>query len=70
MAKNYDSERHFQALAKWLSSRLEQWRNHRNNNYLKPWDEYYRLWRGQWTIEDKKQTGELDSDIDGQVVLS
>jgi hypothetical protein len=58
MAKNYDSERHFQALAKWLSSRLEQWRNHRDNNYLKPWDEYYRLWRGMWTLEDKNRASE------------
>ena len=58
MAKNYDSERHFQALAKWLESRLEQWRNHRDNNYLKPWDEYYRLWRGMWTIEDKNRASE------------
>ena len=58
MAKNYDSERHFQALAKWLESRLEQWRNHRDNNYLKPWDEYYRLWRGMWTIEDRNRVSE------------
>jgi hypothetical protein len=58
MAKNYDSERHYQALSKWLSSRLEQWRNHRNNNYLKHWDEYYRLWRGQWTLEDRNRLSE------------
>ena len=55
---NYNNENDYQALAGWLSSRLEQWRNHRDNNYLKAWDEYYRLWRGIWTTEDQTRKSE------------
>ena len=55
---NYNDERDYQALAGWLGTRLEQWRNHRDNNYLTKWDEYYRLWRGIWAIEDKNRSSE------------
>ena len=55
---NYDSENDYQALSRWLSGRLEKWRNHRDNNYLKQWDEYYRLWRGMWTQEDRNRLSE------------
>jgi len=59
MASNYNSdENDYRALAGWLSTRLEQWRNHRDNNYLKSWDEYYRLWRGMWTSEDQNRKSE------------
>ena len=54
----YNDERDYQALAGWLGTRLEQWRNHRDNNYLTKWDEYYRLWRGIWAIEDKNRSSE------------
>ena len=55
---NYDSENDYRALSQWLSGRLENWRNHRDNNYLKQWDEYYRLWRGMWTTEDQSRRSE------------
>ena len=55
---NYDSEKDYRALSQWLSGRLENWRNHRDNNYLKQWDEYYRLWRGMWTTEDQNRKSE------------
>jgi hypothetical protein len=55
---NYDSEKDYRALSQWLSGRLENWRNHRDNNYLKQWDEYYRLWRGMWTSEDQNRKSE------------
>jgi len=58
MAKEYTSENSYQALSGWLSGRLEKWRNHRDNNYLKSWDEYYRLWRGMWTVEDRNRLSE------------
>jgi hypothetical protein len=54
----YNDERDYQALAGWLGTRLEQWRNHRDNNYLTKWDEYYRLWRGIWTTADKSRQSE------------
>ena len=55
---NYDSENDYRALSQWLSGRLENWRNHRDNNYLDQWDEYYRLWRGMWTTEDQNRRSE------------
>ena len=54
----YNDERDYQALTGWLTTRLDQWRNHRDNNYLTKWDEYYRLWRGIWSIEDKNRQSE------------
>jgi len=54
----YNSESNYQALVSWLMPRLDDWKDHRDNNYLSQWDEYYRLWRGQWTIEDQIRAGE------------
>jgi hypothetical protein len=52
------AETKFQGLAGWLGSRLEEWRNHRDSNYLDSWDEYYRLWRGIWQASDKTRQSE------------
>ena len=53
-----NSENKYQALAGWLSHRLDNWRTHRNINYIPMWDEYYRLWRGIWSAEDKTRANE------------
>ena len=55
---SYNSENDYQGLLSWLQPRLEEWRNHRDNNYLTKWDEYYRLWRGMWTTEDQNRKSE------------
>ena len=55
---NYNDDRDYQALASWLQTRLVGWRNHRDNNYLDKWDEYYRLWRGIWVSEDRSRESE------------
>jgi hypothetical protein len=55
----YDNkETKYQALAGWLSYRLEKWRNHRDQNYVDMWDEYYRLWRGVWLEQDRTRASE------------
>ena len=46
------------ALSSWVVGRVEQWEDHRNTNYLQKWDEYYRIWRGIWAVEDKTRTSE------------
>ena len=51
-------ENKYQGLAGWLGSRLEEWRDHRDSNYLDMWDEYYRLWRGIWKASDKTRISE------------
>jgi hypothetical protein len=53
-----NTENKYQALASWLNYRLEGWRNHRNINYIPMWDEYYRLWRGIWSAEDRTRQTE------------
>ena len=55
----FDSkENQYQALASWLNYRLESWRTHRDVNYVRQWDEYYRLWRGIWLQEDRTRQSE------------
>ena len=54
----YQDDNDYEALRTWLTTRLDQWRNHRDTNYLKQWDEYYRLWRGIWLAEDKTRQAE------------
>ena len=54
----HNQENKYQALASWLTYRLDSWRTHRNINYIPMWDEYYRLWRGIWSAEDKTRQAE------------
>ena len=51
-------ENKYQGLAGWLHTRLDEWRDHRDSNYLSKWDEYYRLWRGIWQSSDKTRKSE------------
>lgn len=46
------------ALATWIMDRVESWEDHRNTNYMEKWDEYYRIWRGIWSYEDKTRDSE------------
>jgi hypothetical protein len=45
-------------LAGWVLSQCEDWRNHRDSNYLEDWKEYERLWRGVWAAEDSTRKSE------------
>ena len=47
------------ALVSWVLSHVETWENHRDQNYEKKWDEYYRLWRGIWKDSDKSRDSEI-----------
>ena len=38
--------------------KVEQWRDHYSANYEEKFDEYYRLWRGIWSAEDKTRESE------------
>lgn len=46
------------ALCSWVVSKVTQWEDHRNTNYLTKWDEYYRIWRGIWSAEDQSRSSE------------
>lgn len=45
-------------LVSWLNGTLEDWRDHRDTNYLPDWKEYERLWRGEWAAEDRLRDSE------------
>ncbi len=47
-----------QDLENWVIDKCEGWRNHFESNYSQKFDEYYRLWRGQWAAEDKTRESE------------
>jgi hypothetical protein len=38
--------------------KCESWRNHFENNYENKFDEYYRLWRGIFSAEDRTRDSE------------
>ena len=46
------------ALVGWVMDHVENWRNHRDENYKNKWEEYYRLWRGVWLEDDKTRSSE------------
>jgi hypothetical protein len=45
-------------LASWVLGRCEQWRTHKEGNYLEEWDRYERLWRGIWDGADSTRDSE------------
>lgn len=45
-------------LVEWIVDTTEEWRNHRDSNYLEDWQEFERLWRGEWAAEDKTRDSE------------
>ena len=47
-----------QKVESWVMDKVEQWRDHYSANYEQKFDEYYRLWRGIWSSEDKTRESE------------
>ena len=47
-----------QSLEGWVIDKCQGWRDHFESNYSVKFDEYYRLWRGQWSSEDKTRESE------------
>lgn len=45
-------------LTEWVSSHIERWRDYRDTNYMADWEEYERIFRGQWAAEDKTRDSE------------
>ena len=48
----------YSALASWVGTRVEAWVDHRDSNYKEKWEEYYRLWRGIYSTQDKTRQSE------------
>ncbi len=45
-------------LVDWVMEYVEEWRSHRDDNYLTEWKEFERLWRGEWAAEDRLRDSE------------
>jgi len=45
-------------LVGFINDHCDQWRNHRDTNYLILWNEYERMFRGIWSTEDKSRDSE------------
>src|SRR6056300_903746 len=42
----------------WVMNKCESWRDYYESNYEQDFDEYYRLWRGQWDPADRERSSE------------
>ena len=42
----------------WVMERCDNWRDHYKNNYEQKFEEFYRLWRGIYSAEDKTRDSE------------
>jgi len=42
----------------FVVNHCDRWRDYRNTNYLELWDEYERIFRGEWAIEDRMRDSE------------
>ena len=47
-----------QYLEDWVIDKCDDWRDHFEANYSEKFDEYYRLWRGQWSAQDRTRDTE------------
>lgn len=45
-------------LVEWVIENVEDWKNHRDTNYLTNWKKYERLWRGVWDGEERSRSSE------------
>jgi len=46
------------SLESWVINKCGQWRDHYESNYEARFEEYYRLWRGQWDPVDSERASE------------
>ena len=45
-------------LVEWVVSHTDRWRDYRNTNFLANWEEYERIFKGEWAAEDKTRDSE------------
>jgi hypothetical protein len=46
------------ALADWVTGKCQDWRDHFESNYSQKFEEYYRLFRNQWSADDSDRESE------------
>lgn len=45
-------------LVEWVVGHTDRWRDYRNTNFLPNWEEYERIFKGEWAAEDKTRDSE------------
>ena len=45
-------------LTSWIVDHTDRWRDHRDANYIELWEEYERIFRGQWSSGDRQRESE------------
>ena len=58
---DFEKNEHFsieQDVEGWVMEKCQEWRDHFDSNYSETFDEYYRLWRGQWASGDSTRESE------------
>lgn len=45
-------------LVAFVTDHCERWRNYRDTNFLPEWEEYERIFRGQWAVQDRQRESE------------
>lgn len=58
MAEQHRNMPESDELLSWLLSNITDWRQYRDDNFKTNWNEYYRLWRGIWSADDKLRESE------------
>ena len=53
--ENFATEQH---LENWVIEKCDSWRDHFEANYSQRFEEYYRLWSGQWSPQDRTRDTE------------
>ena len=47
-----------QSIESWVTNKCDDWRDYYESNYEDSFEEYYRLWRGQWDPSDSQRASE------------
>jgi len=65
MAEEKDMEGQFDTptenekkLGAWIVGHADKWRDYRDTNFMESWQEYERIFRGQWAAEDRTRDSE------------
>ena len=54
----YEPTENDKELISFVTDHCDRWRNYRDTNFLNDWEEYERIFRGQWADDDKTRESE------------
>jgi len=55
---DFETETKIDDLAAWILYHVNSWEEYRDTTFKEKWEEYYRLWRGIWSENDKTRNSE------------